>query len=457
MSRQMHLGVAINAFGSNQASWRHPEVPRGDQTDFATHVTAARKAEEGLFDFLFMADSLAAVWGGETPDTLGRQPPIRALDPWVLMSALSAVTEHIGLVATVNTTYTAPPFTIARMVASLDHVSAGRVGWNLVTGANKEEAVNFGEAPHPPAEIRYERATEYAELLFKLWDSWDDDAFVCDKEEGLFFDPRMMHPANHHGKYFHARGPLTLSRSPQGRPVTVQAGNSDAGRELAAATADVVFSVATSLESAKSFYDDVKGRLEHHGRRPGDMAILPGVQIYVGHTEDEAKQKRAVLEASFDMVNAVHQLNVLFGADLRAYPLDEPIRDLPVDPSRGSRPYTLLEIARRENLTLRQLALRYATLGHWILTGTPMSIADRLQEYFEGGAADGFMIQPPFMPGGLDDIVAHVIPELQRRGLFRTRYEGTTLRDHLGLERPARRALHSELTDGASNFETQLA
>jgi len=208
-----------------------------------------------------------------------------------------------------------------------------------------------------------------------------------------------------------------------------------------------------SLESAKAFYDDVKGRLGRYGRQPAEMSILPGVQIYVGHTKEEAEHKRAVMEASYDMVNAIHELNVLFGVDLRTYPLDEPISDLPVDPSRGSRPHTLLEIARCDNLTLRQLAQRYATLGHWILTGTPTSIADTLQDYFEAGAADGFMVQAPFMPGGLDDIVAHVIPELQRRGLFRTHYEGHTLRDNLGLERPARGAFHAGLASRAAARE----
>lgn len=434
----MHLGLAYDLFGSHSASWRHPDVKRGDMTDFKSHIAIAKKAEKALLDFLFMADELV-VRGVGTPAIAGRRPPNRALDPSVTLAATAGVTEHIGLVASVNTTYT-NPFTEARMVASLDHISGGRAGWNLVTGFNSDEAENFSESPHPPSHLRYERATEYAHVMFGLWDSWDADAFICEKKSGYFFDPAKMHPIHHHGKYFHCRGPLMVPRTPQGRPVTFQAGNSDAGRALAAETADVVFSVVTSLESAKSFYADVKERSVHYGRSPDDMRVLAGVEIFVGRTEEEGREKLAVLEESYDIVLALHQLNLLFGVDLHKFPLDEPVPELPVKPERGSRPYTLLELAKAGNLTLRQLAMKFGISGHWILTGTPTSVADTLQQYYDADGADGFIIIPPYISGGLDDVVDLVIPELQRRGLFRTRYEGATLRENLGLKMPAHAA-----------------
>lgn len=407
-------------------------------TNFHAHIEIATKAEQGLFDFLFMADE-QFVRGVEAPAIMGRRPPYRAFDPSIALTATACHTKNIGLVGSVNTTYS-NPFSAARMLASLDHISGGRAGWNLVTGFNPEEALNYSEFPHPPANLRYERATEYAHVIFGLWNSWDADAFICDKKSGYFFDPAKMHPINHHGKYFHSCGPLMVPRTPQGRPVTFQAGNSEAGRDLAAETADVVFSVVSSVESAKSFYSDVKGRLSRYGRSPDEMLILPGVEIFVGRTEAEAREKLAVMEDSYDIFTAVHQLNLLFGVDLHKFPLDEPVPEFPVVAERGSRPYTLLEIAKAGKLTLRQLAMKFGTLGHWILTGTPTSIADTLQEYYEAGGADGFIIAPPYMMGALNDVVDFVVPELQRRGLFRTSYEGVTLRQNLGLKAPAHAA-----------------
>lgn len=434
MQRQMHLGVAYHAFGCHRAAWRHPQVPRGDMTDLDLHLAIARKTEEGLFDFLFAADSLTALWNGEHPDHLGRQPPIRALDPLMLMALVAGKTEKLGLISTVNTTYSAPPYTVARMVATLDHLTAGRAGWNLVTGGSPAEAPNFSNQPHPPAELRYEMATEFAEVVFGLWDSWDEDAFVCDRESGFYYDRDKMRVLNHHGRFYHSMGPLTTPRTPQGRPITVQAGASDAGRELAAKIADVVFSVATTVEAAKAYYDDIKTRAAKYGRSPDQICILPGVQVHVGRTEDEAQEKLGLMEDSYDMAVAIHQLNQLFDVDLNDYPLDEPFPDAPEAEKWGSRPATMKEIARANNYTLRQVAVRFASFGHWILAGTPTSIVDRLEEFFHGGGADGFIIQPPYMTGSLDDFVELVVPELQRRGLYRTRYEGSTLRDHLGLQ-----------------------
>lgn len=435
MSNKMRLGLAYHAFGT-QASWRHPEVPRSDMTDFDSYVAMARKAESGLLDFMFAADSLTAIWPNESPDLLGRQPPNSALDPFTLCAALAGLTRDIGFISTVNTTYGGAPYSVARMLATLDHITHGRVGWNLVTGFNPEECVNFTDEPHPPADIRYERGAEFAKVMFGLWDSWEDDAFLCDKASGRYYDPAKMHVLDHHGKYFASRGPLTTPRAPQGRPVTVQAGSSEAGRELAAETADIVFTVAGSLEISKTFYADVKGRMAKFGRRPEEMLILPGVQMTVGRTDEEAAEKLARLEGCYDLDLALYQLNMMFGVDLSAYPLDEPFPDIPGVEKLGSRPQATKDLARAQGWTLRELAVKFTSYGHWVLAGTPKSIADQLEAFFFGGAADGFIIQPAYMIGGLNDIVDLVIPELQRRGLFRTRYEGATLRDRLGLKRP---------------------
>lgn len=395
----------------------------------------AEQAEAGCFDFLFLADTLALI-PSRNPRTLGRTPPIGHLEPFTLLSALAAVTRHIGLAGSATTTYN-QPYQVARVLASLDHISGGRAAWNLITSANPAEAWNFGFSEHPDKADRYERAGEFADVVTGLWDSWSPDAFGFDKAGGQYFYPEGMHPLNHDGERFKVRGPLNMARSPQGRPVIAQAGSSDAGRELAARTAEVVFTAQQTLSGAKAFYDDMQARMARFGRDGSQMKILPGVVPIVGRTDEEAQEKRAALEEAYDAFLGLDTLSAEFGIDMTAYPLDEPLpTDLPQSPKSTSRRDLLTAQATADGLTLRQLAKRCASLGHWALCGSPTTVADTLQEWFEAGAADGFMIMPASQPIGTREFVATVIPELQRRGVFRTAYEGATLRENLGLDIP---------------------
>jgi FMN-dependent oxidoreductase (nitrilotriacetate monooxygenase family) len=357
-----------------------------------------------------------------------------------LLSALAAVTEHVGLVATASTSFN-EPYHIARKFASLDHISGGRAGWNLVTSSNEHEAKNFNRDKHFDHAERYERAIEFAEVVGGLWDSWEDDAFLRDKDQGRFFDPERRHVLDHKGRFFQVRGPLNVARSPQGHPVVVQAGSSEAGRDLAARTAEVIFTAQQTLEDAIDFYSDVKGRLAQYGRHPCDLKILPGVFPIVGRSESEAREKFEQLQALIDPKVGLALVSGLTGGfDLSGYPLDGPIPELPETNASKSRQLLTLELARRENLTIRQLYLRVAgARGHWQLVGTPAQIVDQLEERFVKGGADGYNVMPPVLPAGLDDFVELVIPELRRRGLFRSEYEGRTLRDNLGLRRPVNR------------------
>jgi FMN-dependent oxidoreductase (nitrilotriacetate monooxygenase family) len=357
-----------------------------------------------------------------------------------LLSALAAVTEHVGLVATASTSFN-EPYHIARKFASLDHISGGRAGWNLVTSSNEHEAKNFNRDKHFEHAERYERAIEFAEVVEGLWDSWEDDAFLRDKDQGRFFDPERRHVLDHKGRFFQVRGPLNVARSPQGHPVVVQAGSSEAGRDLAARTAEVIFTAQQTLEDAIDFYSDVKGRLAQYGRHPDDLKIMPGVFPIVGRSESEAREKFEQLQALIDPKVGLALVSGLTGGfDLSGYPLDGPIPELPETNASKSRQLLTLELARRENLTIRQLYLRVAgARGHWQLVGTPAQIVDQLEERFVKGGADGYNVMPPVLPAGLDDFVELVIPELRRRGLFRSEYEGRTLRDNLGLRRPVNR------------------
>ncbi|MGE8508597.1 MAG: LLM class flavin-dependent oxidoreductase, partial [Paraburkholderia terricola] len=324
---------------------------------------------------------------------------------------------------------------------SLDHISGGRAGWNLVTSSSEHEAKNFNRDKHFDHSERYERAAEFAEVTTALWDSWEDDAFVRDKTAGRFFDPAKRHVLNHKGRFFQVRGPLNVARSPQGRPVVVQAGSSEAGRDLAARTAEVIFTAQQTLQDAIDFYADVKGRLQAYGRHPDDLKIMPGVLPIVGRTESEAKEKFEELQSLVDPKVGLALISTLTGGfDLSAYPLDGPIPQLPETNASKSRQALTLELARRENLTLRQLYLRVAgARGHWQLVGTPTQIVDQLEERFANFGADGFNVMPPVLPDGLTDFVELIVPELRRRGLFRKEYEGRTLRENLGLRHPAHR------------------
>lgn len=432
-TRQLSLGAFLMATGHHLAAWRHPEV-NPDPLDLKPYVRAARIAEAACFDALFVADSVAAATG----DIASRTARAVGFEPLTLLSVLSALTERIGLIATMTTTYN-EPYHVARKFASLDHLSGGRAGWNLVTSDAAAEAQNFGREAHMDHAQRYARAREFQQVVQGLWDSWADDAFVRDKASGRFYDPERLHVLAHEGAHFRVRGPLNVARSPQGRPVLVQAGSSETGRELAAQTAEVVFTAQTSLESARAFYANLKGRLGKYGRGEDDLKIMPGVFVVTGHSEAEAQEKFEQFQERVEPEVGIGLLGRMLGNfDLSSYPPDGPLPQLPLtQDGQQSRQKLLTEIAGHENLTLAQLGRRIAGgRGHHTLIGTPARIADELQAWFEDGGADGFNVLVPHLPGGLEDFATLVVPELQRRGLFRTAYQGTTLREHLGLKRP---------------------
>lgn len=434
----MHLCAFLFSTGHHVASWRHPEVPLQNGTDFRYWADLARLCERGKLDALFLYDGAALPSMDLGP--MSRTDRATFLDPMTLLPALAMVTDRIGLVATGNTTYD-QPYYLARRYLSLDHLSGGRAGWNLVTGVNPHEALNFGDAMMRHSD-RYARAREFAQVVRGLWDSWSDDAFVMDKAGGRFFDPAGVQQLDHRGEHFSVRGPLCVARSPQGQPVMVQAGGSEPGRELAAETAEMVYSVQGDLDEAKAFYADVKGRMAKYGRHPDTLKIMPGVYTIVGRTGQEAEDKYGALRDLVDPGVAISLLSICMGGhDLGGYDLDGPVpQDLTTN-SGTTHLRLMASIARERDLSLRQLATEVAAggYGHWSIRGTPMQIADQLEERFTARAADGFNLMPATYPGGLDDFITLVVPELQRRGLFRTEYGGRTLRDHLGLPVPARR------------------
>lgn len=438
--RKIRLGAFIPAHGHHVAAWRHPDAPADGGHDFAHYVRVAQTAERGLFDALFLADNSAVVGGIERKDVLSRTAAAGFFEPLTLHSALAAVTRNIGLVATVTTTYN-EPYNVARKFASLDHISGGRSGWNLVTSADPTEASNYGLDAHAAHAQRYARAEEFIDVVTGLWDTWEDGALLNDKAAGRKFDPDKLHALDHQGAYYSVRGPLNIARPPQGHPVKVQAGSSEPGKALAARTADLVFTAQQTLEDAQAFYADVKGRLPAFGRQPDELLILPGIFPVVGRSEQEAQDKFAALQDLIDPLVGLSLLSVLAGdVDLTGYDLDGPVPELPETENWKSRQSLVLEAARRNGLTLRQLYLHIAgARGHKQIVGTPAQIADLLETWFQHGAADGFNIMPPWLPGGLDDFVDLVLPELRRRGLFREAYEGRTLRENLGLSRPENR------------------
>lgn len=438
--RKLKLGAFIQATGHHIAAWRHP----GSQADSGTNIDhyqeVAQLAERGLFDLVFLADS-PGIWERGDVDAMSRYGRIAHFEPVTLFAALSATTRHVGFVATASTTYE-DPYLLARKFASLDHISKGRAAWNVVTTGNENAAGNFGKSEHLAHPLRYKRATEFIEVVKGLWDSFEDDAFSRNKETGVYFDPSKLHDLNHVGEHFSVAGPLNISRPPQGYPVVVQAGSSEDGRELAARTAEVIFTAWQTLEEAQSFYRDVKGRLAKYGRHADELKIMPGISPIIGRTQAEAQAKVEQLQ---DLIHPSVGLNILApyfpGVDLRSYDLDGPPPKF-AESTNGSisRLRLVAELAEREGLTLRQLYQRLAgARGHWVLAGTPESIADELQRWFENDGADGFNIMPPVLPESLHTVVELLIPELQRRGLFRTAYEGTTLRENLGLARPESR------------------
>jgi N-acetyl-S-(2-succino)cysteine monooxygenase len=434
----MRLGLFLAGPGHHIAAWRDESAAANSTQSLRHYIELTQAAERAKFDLVFNADT-NSTFGPDDPNIWKRTANSMRLEPLTLLGALSAVTRNIGLVATATTTYL-DPFHVARMFASLDQMSEGRVGWNVVTSSAVSEAFNFSHAAHAPHADRYKRAAEFIEVVQGLWDSWEDDAFVMDKASGLFFDPDKLHMLNHKGEHFSVRGPLMIARSPQGQPVIVQAGQSDAGRELAAQTAEVVFSVQQHMEQAREYYSDLKTRAAKYGRAPEAIKVMPGVVPVVGRTRGEAERKFDKLQALIHPDFGVAALSDIVGMDLSPFPLDGPLPEVPPSNSQQGRQKMVVETARKEGLTIRQLYMRVSgARGHRMIYGTGAEIADSLEEWYRAGAADGFNVMPQLLPAGLADFVEFVLPELRRRGLFRNEYEGRTLRENLGLARPANR------------------
>jgi N-acetyl-S-(2-succino)cysteine monooxygenase len=429
--RQMHLGVFVLGTGNHSAGWR---VDGAFTTSCSVPVmqSIAAIAERGKFDLFFISDS-SVMDAGDHPSFLNR------FEPMTLLSALGMVTKHIGLGATVSTSFN-EPFNVARGFASLDHLSGGRAAWNVVTSSNKAAALNYGKELNEH-DLRYEIATEFVDVVRGLWDCWEDGAIVPDRATGAFLDKSKVRPLDHKGRFFNVKGPLNIERSPQGHPIIIQAGGSVPGQELSARSADLVFSVVNGdRASAKAAYDSLKSRVIKHGRRPEHVPILPGVMPIIGETDEEAKEQLARLQGWLTSSNALTLVSQRIGHDITGYPLDGPVPDFPKTAGGQGFSQTLLEMARREKMTLRDLYnVTAAARGHWVVYGTPKRIADILEEWFTAGMADGFVVMPAYFPGAFDQFVDLVVPELQRRGLFRTEYSGPTLRDHLGLQRPVGR------------------
>jgi FMN-dependent oxidoreductase (nitrilotriacetate monooxygenase family) len=435
-SRQLRLGAFMRPVGIHTAWWRYPGAHTDANFNLKDLVRFVQKLERGRFDAWFMADHLAVL--NMPMAALKRSATVTSFDPLTLLSAFAMVTEHIGLIATASTTFE-PPYLIARRFASLDHLSQGRAGWNLVTTSNPDAALNFGLTEHMEHGERYRRAREFFDVVTGLWDSWADDAFIRDVERGIYFDPERLHVLDHKGEFLSVKGPLNIARPIQGWPVVVQAGASDAGRRLAAETAEVVFASGSSLADAKALYADIKGRMRKLGRDQEHMKILPGALVVVGDSAEEARQKRARLDSLVHPDSGIASLSIALGHDASGFDLDGPLPEIPESNASKSGRQRIIDRARRDNLTVRDLARIAGSYGGLALVGTPEMIADQMEEWFWGEACDGFNIMFPWVPGGLDDFVDRVVPELQRRGLFRREYEGRTLRENLGLPRPRNR------------------
>ena len=419
------------------AAWRYPGGTPDANFNLKALVKYAQTLERGKFDAFFMADHLAVL--NMPMEALKRSATVTSFDPLTLLPALAMATKHLGLIATASTTFE-PAYTIARRFASLDHISEGRAGWNLVTTSNPDAALNFGMDDQMPHAERYARAREFFDVVTGLWDSWADDAFIRDVESGIYFDPARMHVLDHKGKYLKVRGPLNIARPVQGWPVVVQAGASDAGRQLAAETAEMVFAAGGPLKGAQEFYADVKGRAAKIGRDPDHIKILPGAFVVVGESLEEAQEKRLRLDSLVSYDSGIAAVSIALGVDARKFDPDKPLPDdIPETQASKSGRDRVIDLGKRENLTVRQIAGRLGGYGGLGMVGTPAIIADQMEEWLTTNACDGFNVMFPYLPGGLDDFVDKVVPELQRRGLFRTEYEGTTLRENLGLPRPENR------------------
>jgi FMN-dependent oxidoreductase (nitrilotriacetate monooxygenase family) len=440
--RQLKLGAFMRPVSIHTGAWRYPGA-YPDANFNLTHLKRfAQRLEAARFDAFFMADHLAVL--NMPIQALKRSHTVTSFEPFTLLSALSSVTERIGLVATASTTFD-QPFHVARRFASLDHLSGGRAGWNIVTTSNPDAALNFGLEEHMEHDERYRRAREFYDVVTGLWDSFADDAFVRDIEAGVYFDPQKLSVLNHRGKYYSVRGPLNIARPTQGWPVIVQAGASEAGRQLAAETAEVIFAAQSTLEAGKKFYADIKARMAKLGRAADELKILPGAFVVVGETVAEAREKRARLDSLVHFESSLASLSIALGHDASKFDPDAPLPPIPPSNASQSGRERAVELARREGLTVRQLAQRLGGYSGLAFVGTPQTIADEMEEWLVSEGSDGFNVLFPYLPGGLDDFVDRVVPELQRRGLFRREYVGPTLRDHLGLKRPARRLAGAQL------------
>ncbi|MCW8084239.1 LLM class flavin-dependent oxidoreductase [Sabulicella glaciei] len=436
--RQIALATLVQPNGTHLASWLAPEAKPDAGPDINWYRRIAQLAEKGKFDLFFIADTPAVrtehlkIWS---------HGPVfmNVLEPVTLLSAVAGATTHIGLGATVSTSFS-EPYNVARMFASLDHITGGRAAWNVVTSANDFAARNFGHAKLPPHGERYARAQEFVEVVQQLWDSWEDDAWIYDREEKLSFVPEKLHPVAHEGKHFRVHGGLNIARSPQGHPVIIQAGASDTGKELAAATAEVVFGTAATVKGAVEFYKDLKGRMAKYGRHPDTLKVLGGITCIVGDTAEAAEAKNRELQEMLHPAVGVARVSQDLEVDLSDLPLDEPVPAHRIPAASNHHQAYFAEIAGmvRDGLTLRQIAQRY-NRSKTTLCGTAEQIADVMEEWMEAGACDGFMVTFPVLPTCLTDFVEKVVPELQRRGLYRQDYTGTTLREHLGLPRPVNR------------------
>jgi len=434
--RQLKLGAFMRPVSIHTGAWRYPGAYPDANFNFAHLKGFAQSLERARFDAFFMADHLALL--NMPIEALKRSHTATSFEPFTLLSALSQATEHIGLVATASTTYD-EPFHIARRFASLDHLSNGRAGWNIVTTANPDAALNFGLEQAFSHDERYARAREFYDVVTGLWDSWADDAFVRDADSGVYFDPDKLHTLDHKGRYLSVRGPLHIARPVQGWPVIVQAGSSGPGRQLAAETAEVIFVAPGTLEEGRGFYADIKRRMRLIGRNPEHLKILPGAFVVVGDTQEDARRIRAHLDSLVHEQSAMASLSVALGVDATKFDPDGFLPPIPETNGSQSSRERVLALADREQLTVRQLAQRLGGYAGLSFVGTARSIADEMEQWLESEGSDGFNIMFSWLPGGLDDFVDKVVPELQARGIFRREYEGTTLRENLGLPRPENR------------------
>ncbi len=441
--RKLRLGSFMSVPGNHLAGWRHPDAVTTADMDFKQYAYLVQLAEAAKFDTIFFQDT-AAVNGSRA---LARGDTSRAklsrtvkLEPMAVLAAMGALTTHIGLVATITTTYN-EPYNVARRVASLDHLSRGRAGWNLVTSQIEDEAENFGFDAHLDHAKRYARAAEFYEVVAGLWDSWEEGGLIRDKASGIYMDRDRVHFLDHAGEHFKVRGPLNVTRTPQGRPVVAQAGSSEAGRDLAARTADVVFTAQTKLPEAQAFYADVKARAARYGRGPDAIKIMPGLTPVIGATEAEARERYEELQSLMPDDVALQSLaHISGGLDLTQFPLDGPLPELPPSNAANARQALVVNTARERNMTLREIARHTAAgTGHRVLVGTPDYIASEMELWLKQDAADGFNVVCNYYHKPFEDFVRLVIPELQRRGVFRTEYEATTLRGNLGLPVPENR------------------